>query len=65
MLEICYFSCHGCWSKGRRNNKGEKQLLIANGEGEFDQNVFVFGIISKQNMNNFLKHIMEGNVLWS
>ncbi len=28
--------------KGRRNNKGEKQLLIADGKGEFDQNVLVF-----------------------
>jgi hypothetical protein len=26
---------------GIGDNKGEKQLFIANGEGEFDQNVFV------------------------
>jgi hypothetical protein len=42
-LKLCYFSCHGCWLRGRGNNKGEKQLLIANGEGEFDQDVFVLG----------------------
>jgi hypothetical protein len=29
--------------KGGRNNKGENQLLIANGKGEFDQNVLVLG----------------------
>ncbi len=28
---------------GIGDNKGENQLFIANGEGEFDQNVFVFG----------------------
>jgi len=29
---------------GIGDNKGEKQLfIIANGEGEFDQNVLVFG----------------------
>jgi hypothetical protein len=27
--------------KGRRNNKGENQLLIANGKGEFDQDVLI------------------------
>jgi hypothetical protein len=27
--------------KGGRNNEGENQLLIANGKGEFDQNVLV------------------------
>ncbi len=29
--------------KGGRNNKGENQLLIANGIGEFDQDVLVLG----------------------
>jgi hypothetical protein len=42
-LKLCYFSSHGCWLRGRGNNKGEKQLLIAHGEGEFDQDVFVLG----------------------
>ncbi len=28
--------------KGIRDNKSEQQLLIANGEGEFDQDIFVF-----------------------
>jgi hypothetical protein len=32
---------------GVRDNKGENQLLIVNGEGEFDQDVFVLG-------NNFI-----------
>ncbi len=29
--------------KGGMNNKGENQLLIANGKGEFDQNVLILG----------------------
>ncbi len=29
--------------KGGKNNKGENQLLIVDGEGEFDQNVLVLG----------------------
>ncbi len=29
--------------KGVGDNKGEKQLLIVDGEGEFDQDVIVFG----------------------
>jgi hypothetical protein len=29
--------------RGGGNNKGEKQLLIENGEGEFDQDVIGFG----------------------
>ncbi len=33
--------------RGRRNNKGKKNLLIANGEGEFDQDAFIIG-------NNFI-----------
>ncbi len=42
-LEI-YHHCYHChWCKGNRDNKVEKQLLIANGEGEFDQDVFAFG----------------------
>jgi undecaprenyl pyrophosphate phosphatase UppP len=28
---------------GVRDNKGEKQLFVANGEGEFDQDVFALG----------------------
>jgi hypothetical protein len=36
--------------RGVRDNKGEKQLSITNGEGEFDQNILAFG-------NNFkIKH---------
>jgi hypothetical protein len=33
--------------RGRRNNKGEFFLLIANGEGEFDKDVFII-------RNNFI-----------
>jgi hypothetical protein len=33
--------------RGVRDNKGENQLLIVNGKGVFDQNVFVLG-------NNFI-----------
>jgi hypothetical protein len=29
--------------RGVGDNKGEQKLLIANGEGAFDQNVFAFG----------------------
>jgi hypothetical protein len=29
--------------RGIKDSKGEHQLLIANGEGEFDQNVLVLG----------------------
>jgi hypothetical protein len=29
--------------KGGRNNKGENQLLIADGKGEFDQDVIILG----------------------
>ncbi len=29
--------------RGVRDNKGEKKLLITNGEGEFDQNILAFG----------------------
>ncbi len=29
--------------RGIKDSKGEQQLLIANGEGEFDQNILVFG----------------------
>ncbi len=29
--------------KGKGNSKGKKQLLIANGKGEFDQDVLDFG----------------------
>jgi hypothetical protein len=29
--------------RGKKNSKGEKQLLIVNGEGEFDQNTFALG----------------------
>jgi hypothetical protein len=29
--------------KGIGDSKGEKQLLIANGKGEFDQNVLALG----------------------
>jgi len=49
--------------KGVGDNKGENQLLIIDGEGEFNKNDFaLFVIISKQNMNNFLKHTMEATV---
>jgi len=34
---------------GGRDNKGEKQLLIPNGDGEFDEKVIVF-------INNFKTH---------
>jgi hypothetical protein len=29
--------------RGGGNNKGEKQLLIVDGKGEFDQNAFALG----------------------
>jgi hypothetical protein len=39
-----------CWNyviivgvKGGRDNKGERQLLIVNGEGEFDQDIIALG----------------------
>jgi hypothetical protein len=46
------------------DNKSEKQLLITNREGEFDQDILLVVTISKHNMNNFLRHTMEVNVLW-
>jgi hypothetical protein len=51
--------------RGIRDSKGEKQLLIVDGEGEFDQDVLIIGNNFKtQFMNNFLKRTMEANVLW-
>jgi hypothetical protein len=47
LLEVCYHCCHHHWCKGVGDNKGEKKLLIANKEGEFDQDVFALG-------NNFI-----------
>jgi len=38
-----------------------KKLLIADGEGEFDQDVFVFGHNFRTNMNNFLKGYNGGH----
>jgi len=46
------------------NNKGEKQLLIVDGECEFDQDVFAFGNHFKIKYEQLLKAIMEVNVLW-
>jgi hypothetical protein len=48
--------------KGVKDNKGENQLLIVDGEGEFDQDVFNFD-------NNFILeyeqlHSMEANTQW-
>jgi hypothetical protein len=34
--------------RGKRNNKGEKELLTTDGKSEFDQDVFTIG-------NNFIK----------
>jgi hypothetical protein len=48
--------------RGVGDNKGEQQLLIIDGEGEFDQDVFVFGNNFK--MKNFLRHTMEAIVQW-
>jgi hypothetical protein len=44
--------------------KGEKKISIANGEGEFDQNVFILGKNFKTKYKQFLRCTMEANVLW-
>jgi hypothetical protein len=44
-LEVYYHYCH-CGVRGVGHSKGEKQLLIVNEKGEFDQDVLAF-------VNNF------------
>jgi hypothetical protein len=50
--------------KGVGDNKGENQLLIINGKGEFNKNILFLVTISKQNMNNFLRRTMEAIMQW-
>ncbi len=42
-MEVCYHRRHVITTRGVGNNKGEKQLLIPNGENEFDQDIIVLG----------------------
>jgi len=46
--------------KRRRNSEGEKQLLIIDWEGEFDQNVIVLGNNFKIEYEQFFKVYYEG-----
>ncbi len=46
--------------RGRGNNKGENQLLIINGEGEFDQDVFALCNNFKTEYEKLLEAYNEG-----
>jgi len=50
--------------KGVRDSKGEKQLLIVDGKGELTKTFLLLVTILEQNMNNFLRCIMEAIVEW-
>jgi len=50
--------------KGGRNNKGENQLLIADGKGEFDKDVFILGNNCKIEYEQLLEVYNGANVLW-
>jgi len=47
--------------RGVRDNKGEKQLLIANGKGLFDQNILVFGNNFRTKYEQFLETYNGGH----
>ncbi len=47
--------------RGIEDNKGDKQLLIVDGKGEFDQNVFVFGNNFKIDYEKLLKAYNGGH----
>ncbi len=46
--------------RGRGNNKGENQLLIIDGESEFDQDVFALGNNFKTEYEELLEAYNEG-----
>jgi len=45
--------------RGVGDNKGEKELLIINGKVNLTKMFLFLVIISKHNMNNFLRHIIK------
>jgi hypothetical protein len=51
--------------RGKRKNKGEKQLMIVNEEGKFNKDVLAMGNNFIIKLSNFYRHIMEDNTKWS
>ncbi len=47
--------------RGIKDSKGEQQLLIANGEGEFDQDIFVLGNNFRTKYEQLLEAYNEGH----
>ncbi len=60
-MEICYHCYHFIGVRGVGNNKGEKQLLIINGEGEFDQGILVFSKNFRTEYEQLFKAYNEGH----